>query len=202
MNESVHNGQPYVVMRALVTAMGLDWRSWKSQRVGIETGDNAILYGSRRLISPVFNAVLGGLKPSTNTATDAGDPEKVTQNQPSDPTSRTDLCIRLDRAQMFLARVNTNRVRSNGNIDAANYLLALQIEWAQALDAYQLHGVAVKQEVRVELKTLGDLLKMREQATQYEKPGLTKLIANAMRELGCTVEIDRQASLPLEGGAS
>ena len=44
----------------------------------------------------------------------------------------------------YLSRVNTARLRANGNESAAKYLLALQKEWRKALHDYDTHGFAVK----------------------------------------------------------
>lgn len=189
----------YVPAKPIVDLLGLDWRN---QRTAIQTGDNAVLYGSRRLISPVINAVSGGditpLPPSGNRAADDLDTENLSQIG----DRRTDLYIRLDRSQMFLARVNTSRVRSHGNVDAANYLLALQIEWAEALHAYQLHGVAVKQGSMAERKMLGDLMKNRVLAGPREKFAFDKMIADSLNDLGYPLEDDGQQHLPLDGGAA
>ena len=188
----------YVPVKPIVDLLGLDWRN---QRTAIQTGDNAVLYGARRLVSPVFNAVSGGditpLPTSGNRAADDLDAE--TPSQIGD--RRTDLYIRLDRAQMFLARVNTTRVRSHGNVDAANYLLALQIEWAEALHAYQLHGVAVKEGSLAERKSLGDLMKNRVLAGPREKSAFDKMIAASLNDLGYPIDDDGQQDLPLEGHA-
>lgn len=189
----------YVPAKPIVDLLGLDWRN---QRTAIQTGDNAVLYGSCRLISPVINAVSGGditpLPPSGNRAADDLDTENLSQIG----DRRTDLYIRLDRSQMFLARVNTSRVRSHGNVDAANYLLTLQIEWAEALHSYQLHGVAVKQGSMAERKSLGDLMKNRVLAGPREKPAFDKMIADALNDLGYPLDDDGQQHLPLDGGAA
>lgn len=43
------------------------------------------------------------------------------------------LCVRRKRAWMFLARINTNRMRAQGNVQGAEALLKRQIEWAKVL---------------------------------------------------------------------
>lgn len=188
----------YVPVKPIIDLLGLDWRN---QRTVIQAGDNAVLYGTRRLISPVFNAVSGGLKtppaPSGDLAEDGLDTENLSQIG----DRHTDLCIRLDRAHMFLARVNTSRVRSNGNVDAANYLLDLQVEWAEALHSYQLHGVAVKEGSMAERKSLGDLMKNRVLAGPREKPAFDRMIAASLNDLGYPIEEDAQQQLPLEDGS-
>lgn len=189
----------YVPVKPIIDLLGLDWRN---QRTVIQTGDNAVLYGTRRLISPVFNAVSGGLKTPLDPSGDLAEDSLDTENLSQIGDRHTDLCIRLDRAHMFLARVNTGRVRSNGNVDAANYLLDLQIEWAEALHAYQLHGVAVKEGSMAERKSLGDLMKNRVLAGPREKPAFDRMIAASLNDLGYPIEEDAQQHLPLEGGAS
>lgn len=189
----------YAPIKPIIDLLGLDWRN---QRTAIQTGDNAVLYGSRRLISPIINAVSGGditpLPPSGNGAAD----DLNTENLSQIGDRRTDLYIRLDRTQMFLARVNTSRVRSHGNVDAANYLLRLQIEWAEALHAYEIHGVAIKEGAMAERKLLGELMKNRVLAAPREKRAFDNMIADMLHELGYPVEVDRQQPLPLEGGAA
>ncbi len=188
----------YVPIKPVSDLLGLDWRN---QRAAVQTGDNAVLYGTRRLISPVINAVLGGLKTPLPHPGEPSDDDFDTENSSQNSDRRADLYIRLDRAQMFLARVNTTRVRSNGNVDAANYLLALQIEWAEALHAYQLHGVAVKKGAMEDRKMLGDLMKSRVLAAPREKRAFDRMIADALHEIGYPIEDDGQQNLPLQGGA-
>lgn len=193
------DGIQFVAPKPISDLLGLDWRN---QRAAIQAGDNAVLYGARRLISPVFNALeRGDITPLPPSGDPSGE-EPATENLSQNGERRADLYIRLDRAQMFLARVNTSRVRSHGKADVANYLLALQIEWAEALHAYQLHGVAVKQGSMAERRLLGDLMKSRVLAHPREKRAFDKMIADTLNELGYPVEPDGQQTLPLEGGAA
>lgn len=193
------DGTEYVPVKPISDLLGLDWRN---QRTAVQAGDNAVLYGARRLISPVFNAIeRGDITPLPPGGTPSeGDLDTENLSQISD--RRADLYIRLDRAQMFLARVNTSRVRSHGNSDAANYLLALQIEWAEVLHAYQLHGIAVKKGAMDDRKMLGDLMKSRVLAAPREKRAFDRMISDALHEMGYPIEDDGQKNLPLEGGAA
>ena len=192
-------GVQYVPAKPISDLLGLDWRN---QRAAIQAGDNAVLYGACRLISPLFNAFERGditpLPPAGGQAEVDGHTESTSQSA----DRRADLYIRLDRAQMFLARVNTSRVRSHGNVDAANFLLKLQIEWAEALHAYELHGVAVKQGTLAERRLLNDLMKSRVLAGPREKPAFDRMISDALAELGYPLAENGQQTLPLEGGAA
>ena len=62
------------------------------------------------------------------------------------PTPKKAIFIHLDRAYMFLTRVDTNRMRAQGNVQGADAFLVLQQEWATALHAYEIDGIAVKKE--------------------------------------------------------
>ena len=59
---------------------------------------------------------------------------------------------------MFLARISTANMRSKGNEDGAAAVLALQIEWAEALHAYETHGMAIKKGHREGLSELMGLI--------------------------------------------
>lgn len=175
-----HDGNEYIYAKPLVDVAGLDWRRAKRT---ISESDNATLYGTKTLNHPVF-ASLGG---------------------PRTPNPQHGLYIRLDRARIFLARIQTNQMRAQGNIDAANALLELQIEWAGVLHNYETQGYALKTE-RTEARrkseaTLAALFKVRGATTDAtEKAALTRMIHDKMADLGYPVDQveDPQQSLPLQ----
>ena len=107
------------------------------------------------------------------------------------------LFIRLDRVHLYLARVQTAQMRANGNVAAADRLLALQQEWAGALYQYEMHGIAVK---AGQHKSLKELFVMRRHAVGEEKARLSYLIALALDGLGCPREEDAQQEM--FGGAA
>lgn len=118
-----HEGVNYVALKPISDQIGLSWR--RQKRVVTEE-EGAILYGTKRISGPKI-ALLGG--------------HMAPQNE---------VHIRLDRVAIYLARINTAKVRAQGNIAAANLLLNLQIEWAQALHDYETKGEARKRdELRV-----------------------------------------------------
>lgn len=164
------DGVEYVPARPLCDLAGMDW---KGARRSLFEPDNATLYGSAELEEPVFDA-LRGLK----------SPQKQ-------------VCIRLDRGRMFLARIHTSRMRANGNEAAADQLLALQVEWAEALHAYESHGIAVKKGKRDARAELVALIKARGTSpTAPERTALSNLIAEALAELGQDLPAEPQLSLP------
>lgn len=149
------NDVEYVPAKSITDAIGIDWRNVKRN---FEADDNNILYGVTRLITPKIDN-LGGLKtpqtPLLYTYMVDADTETANNSQFLDI-----LCMRLDRVHMYLARVNTSRIRANGNIEAADYLLSLQTEWAQALHSYETHGIAIKSSLfnnTKQLKLLSDI---------------------------------------------
>lgn len=133
-----YQGRDYVPAKPIADIIGIDWRNVKKS---IGDGDNQKLYGATRFLLPKIDNLGGDITPQNETLVDV-------------------LCLRLDRVQMFLARVNTARLRSHGNIDNADYLLTLQQEWADALHDYETHGIAIKNTVFTntkQLKTLVDI---------------------------------------------
>lgn len=133
------NDVEYVPAKSITDAIGIDWRNVKRN---FEAEDNKVLYGIARLLALKIDN-LGGLKtPDTPLL---GTDMVVADTEIADNSQFLDiLCMRLDRVQMYLARVNTSRIRANGNEDAADYLLSLQTEWAKALHDYETHGIAIK----------------------------------------------------------
>ncbi|QQU05978.1 hypothetical protein I6I87_07645 [Moraxella osloensis] len=146
----------YVTLKPIVEAIGIDWRNVKRN---LENEDNQKLYGAIALLSPTTDNFGGHMtqKASVETTSNTNFEQKNEQKA----QFSEDFCIRLDRVHMFLARVNTAKVRSAGNEQVADYLLALQQEWADALHSYETYGVAVKNsfnENTKQLKTLVDIL--------------------------------------------
>lgn len=158
-----HEGTEYIYAKPLADLAGIDWRSAKKT---IQDGDNATLYATKWLKPPVFTAEGGTSTPAQEV-----------------------LCIKLDRARMYLARINTKMMRGKGAEDAANALLALQIEWAEALHGYETTGMAVKNTRldtrRKEEQNLATLIKTRKDTTDSsERAALTAMIKDKLTELG------------------
>ena len=153
---------------------------WKSAKVTLKSGDNAVLYGTTSLLPPKIDGVGSASTP---------------QNEV--------VYIRLDRSRIFLARVSTAQMRAQGNVVAAETLLALQIEWAEALHSYETNGIAVKRGRREDLGDLGLLYKLRGMAeTPEERAALSRQIADHHNEMGYPL-IPCHTQIPLfEGGAA
>lgn len=165
-------GVEYVYAKPLSDLAGLDWR--RSKRT-ISEEENATLYGTRTLNHPVFVAEGG-----------------------ASATPSEGLYIRLDRARMYLARINTRHMKAQGNVEAAEALLQLQIEWAEALHRYETDGVAYKKAEKEERNQLISLLKARQQQpTQGERQAITRMIRDSFSDLGYPVEKDPQGELEL-----
>jgi hypothetical protein len=165
-----YEGVEYVPLKPLSDLACVDWRNTKKSLLN---PDNVTLLGVKTLKSPVFVGVRGDITPTQEA-----------------------IYIQLDRARMFLARINTARMRSHGNVGAAQTLLSLQIEWAEALHAYETTGVAVKKGHREDLGTLMGLIKTRgDGASPTERAALTALIAQTFAELGQPLPADPQSDL-------
>ena len=61
----------------------------------------------------------------------------------ADGQKRVQTCILLSRVAYYLSGLNPERVHANGNVDGADFLIAKQEEWADALHDYEQLGVAI-----------------------------------------------------------
>ena len=164
-----HGGVEYIDPRALCELAGMQW---KGARRTLSSAENTKLYGTTEFSRPEI-AGLG-----TTSCPEAA------------------IHIRLDRARMFLARINTAHMKAKGNVDAADALLALQIEWAEALHAYETDGVAVKKGHREARAELIGLLKARgTPPTPVERMALSALISETFASLGQPLAEDAQLKL-------
>ncbi len=196
-------GIDYVAAKPIVDMLGL---SWRHTRETVQAGDNAVLYGVRRLETPVFGGPQGptgrpgraASPPATSQEGTGEADENIGQHGPE----KGDLHFMLDRAYLFLARVSTNNMRARGNQEGAAALLALQQEWGAALRAYETHGVAVKKGHHETRQELFNLLKVRGAVSGAEKRSHDRMIADLYAELGYPLNPLAQGELPLEGGAA
>lgn len=170
-------GISYVAAKPLSDLAKVDWRSAKST---FQQEENVVLYGSKWLNHPDF-AGQGG----TSTPTPA----------------ETGLYIRLDRARMYFARINTRHMKAKGAVEAAEQLLALQIEWAEAIHQYETTGAVVKRQRRDDRSQLVGLLKARSLVTDgAERKAITTLIHEALADAGCEVVVAKSAQGDLLDG--
>lgn len=189
-----NNGIEYIDPRPLCDLAGLQWKG--AQRT-MMSGDNLKLYGTRRLLPPVFGTPKRGPEAPQGALGPQNAASEVDSGTPGYPETGL-IHIRLDRSRMFLARVNTNQMRVQGNGDAADFLLALQIEWAEALHSYETNGVAWKKGHKEGLAELMGLYKLRSLAeSASEKANFTTLIRDSFETLGYPLPADPQQSLPL-----
>lgn len=159
-----HEGVEYVAAKPLSDLAKVDWRSAKRT---FQHDENVILYGTKWLTPPDFAGQGGTSTPSNDEKT---------------------LYIRLDRATLYLARISTRNMAAKGATEAAERLLALQVEWAEALHQYETIGVARKKDVRESRNQLVGLIKVRALANDpAEKKALTSLIYTVMSDAGCPV---------------
>lgn len=163
------DGVEYIYAKPLSDLAGIDWRGAKKT---LQETENAILYGSQWLKHPVF-AAEGG----TRTPTSDG------------------LYMRLDRARMYLARISTKNMKAKGNVEAAEALLELQIEWAEVLHLYETTGEARKDVIRErgrhDNKELRETIKCRDNTqSPAERRALTTMVNDMLAKLGYPVQTE------------
>ena len=159
-----HAGIDYIPARPRTELAGMQWKG--AQR-SLFDGDNAILYGTARLIPPIFAGH------GTTGCPEAG----VTY-------------IRLDRSRMFLARISTNNMRAKGNTLAADQLLTLQTEWAGVLHRYKTLGVAVKSGRSNTLLDLHQFARTRNLLTHPgERRAFTLLLRRELLDMGLPADL-------------
>ena len=192
-------GTQYIPFRPVVGLLGLDW---KMARRTATRAENAELYDLQELEclpvdtylgepEAVEALVSGEICPATDDSA-ASQEANLGYKYPEKSLLTTQLCIRLERVYIYLARVNTAQMRSHGKEDAADWLLAMQKEWASALYQYETHGIAVK---AGQHKSLKDLFVMRQHASGEERERLTFLIGTALDAMGCPRPQNAQGAL-------
>ncbi len=171
-----YQGEDYVAAKPLSDLAGLAWRKTRDTLV---SGDNLQLLGTKRIPDALFLLRDGSYEASNNSLEDPSTPQNA------DITARNSIvCIKLDRARMYLARVNTNQMRVQGNETGADKLLALQIEWAKVLHDYETQGYALKADRKSSISELLNLIKIRDKASPQEKKWISVLISEQARALG------------------
>jgi len=152
-----HNGQQYVPARPICELIGIDW---KTQKNVLEDDYGQEMYGTCWLVSPKINGILELKLPKS--------------------------ChIRLDRVAFFIARINPKRVQANGNLEAAQWLMALHHEWAEVLHRYETHGIAVKAGRNTALEELLRMTKLRNQLNDpKDRRYVDQLIHEGLHTLG------------------
>lgn len=169
-----NGGVRYAPAKPLSDLFGLAWRK---TRETIQEGDNPEIYGTRQLVPLNFD-VLPDLKVSPTPASPEADGGEETEIG----SSRAVFYIRLDAVYLFMARINTSRVRVNGNVSTADFLLELQKEWRQVLYEYETNGFVVKKTHKDELLRM---LKARGgKLSPQEEAALTELIGESFAALG------------------
>jgi hypothetical protein len=185
-----NGGIRYVAAKPINDLLGLAWRQTRDT---IREGDNLELYGTRQLVPLNFDVLPEGKVSKTPVSTEADGGEE-TENG----ASRAAYFIRLDAVYLFMARVNTSKVRAAGNVSTADFLLELQKEWRQVLYAYETDGVAIKRGHKDGITELASLYKLRTLAeSPAERASLNALIRDSFAEIGQPLPVDPQQALPL-----
>lgn len=143
--------------------------------------------------TPVFNVC-----PDTSIRVDGAQKPPVVGKETENELSEGVLHILFERAQMFLARVNTGQMRGKGNDSAANYLLTLQIEWAQVLHKYEMGDVVSKKGRKDDADLIANLMKTRALAKPWEVAAFDAMVRDVVAEMGYSSGLDPQKSLQLE----
>lgn len=158
------NKVKYIPAKCLTDLASIDWRTAKRSLL---VEENVLLYAVKQFKSPIFAA------------------------QGGSPTTQEEVVhIQFDRAYLYLARINTRIMKARGNVNAAEKLLQLQIEWAKVLHDYETHGVAIKN--KSQNNELMQIMKMRQMSIGYEKQLFSKMLATKLVELGYSIEEEQR----------
>ncbi len=174
-----YHNQHYVMLRPIVEMLGL---TWKHARETVFTADNSDLYGVKQFISApadTFFGEQGRFSPPYGGENEA---------------SRLPVYILLERVEIYLARVNTGRMRANGKEKAADKLLALQKEWAQVLHLYNKGETVSK---NTDKRLLVSLIKTVSTISDPKRrKAIEQMIDDDLQKLGYLVD-EPQQQLPI-----
>jgi len=162
-----HEGKEYVQLRKLSDLAGL---TWKMARKTALHEENVVLFGTIILETPNL--------------TDFGNTRMP----------KNDVYILFEGVTMYLAQISVRNMKAKGNIEAAEALLLLQVEWRKALHDYETKGIAVKtSRSRMVTATLAKIDSIKD-------PELKRIAAmEANDDFGIDIQIGKQKTLMLEG---
>lgn len=195
-----NGGKNYVEVKPLGDLLGMRWRTLRET---VQSGDNPILYGTKRLMPAVFNVVRINVDSLTDVSGPPGGPQTPdtevatgaheTENVPADGV----LHMLLERVQMFLARINTSQMRVQGNNTGANHLLTLQIEWAQVLHRHVMREEVVTKSRKDHAALVANLMRTRALARPHEVAAFDSIVRDFMVQMGYPPALDPQQALAL-----
>ena len=102
--------------------------------------------------------------------------------------------ILLQKVHFYIAQLNPEMVQAKGNSAAADYLIQLHEEWADALYSYETTGIAVKKGHQSRLK---EMMQLRKSAIGEEIHVFNKMIAAELALYYEQLDSPQQA-LPLQ----
>jgi len=179
-------GIDYIPAKPLCDLAGVNWRT---ARRTLETGDNARLFGTKRLVPPQIEGLNGHLMVKTG----GGGGYKAS---PLDIESV--LCMRMDCSRGYLFKISTDRMRAKGNHDGADQLHALQKEWAKVLHAYETHGIAVKAGRANKPRELLQWVRLRDSLKDPQQRRIVEAILDdELNALGLPADTLDDSQLPL-----
>ncbi|HDZ9497811.1 TPA: hypothetical protein RUZ94_000645 [Vibrio cholerae] len=180
-----------IYTKGLVDQIGIDW---KNQRMKLNSDESVELYNT---VSYKSIAILEGASTSQTATLEGGEASFGHKNEPECLKAKEGLYLPLESVQMYLARLSTAQVKSQGNGSAAEFILSLQKEWLKALHSYETQGFAEKQYFQKQDKSRGDLLTTWEKLKGSSSPKVRAIaeyhIEQMYNELGLVQEEKKQA---------
>jgi len=182
----------YLQSKGLVDQVSLDW---KSQRLKLLDGDNRILFGVKNFISIPDS---DGVNPVKN---DVLPPSRGRQRLKNKPKAsflmpKEGVYQRLNRVQLWIARLSTSQMRALGNSKAADEIFELQDEWGDALHSYETHGLAIKdskaQAMSRDMRLFTDLLKNK---SKVQTPAELAIYETGMNHLTKSLDAEVHGDL-------
>lgn len=119
-------------------------------------------------------------------------------NPHADGQAREQICIRVDRVVAYLMGINPERVRANGNDNAAKFLTDKLTEWADALHDYEELGVAVnlshartQEALRRQRASFAQMVGVKNKtANPADRAALAHIVQAMAGELGVPYQLD------------
>ena len=144
-----HQGQEFIPIKPIIELIGIDYKGAKR---ALSSGHKAEFFAFCQLSVANYDG-LG----------EASFPIPV---------------ILFRRVHFYIAQINPDAIKVQGNTAAADMLVKLHEEWAQALFDYETTGIAVKQSHNSRLK---ELMQLRKSAVGQEVSAFNHMIAQELQ---------------------